>query len=278
MSLLTFKKLISLIPNHPLLTSSRVKYVRHKGHDKEYQDIIKDVLANKNQLEEYQKNQDKPIFSDCDYIVSFIGLDGAKALFWNVFKVWQVRQFENGKYYYDLEELNLFDELSYRVVIDWGKGALAWHQHYQNVDKSVLEIYPKGYIGSFPGYDQILLTYSELELLINNPDGNKDWRYALAAVSAIYLIVDKNTADEKQYIGSAYGAQGLWGRWSQYVKNGHGDNMTLVKLCEQENYQQNFTFTILKTLPKNLQEHEVIAIESLFKKKLGSRVHGLNAN
>ena len=54
--------------------------------------------------------------------------------------------------------------------------------------------------------------------------------------------------------------------------------MTLVKLCEQENYQQNFTFTILKTLPKNLQEHEVIAIERLFKKKLGYSVHGVNAN
>lgn len=113
---------------------------------------------------------------------------------------------------------------------------------------------------------------------MSNPDANKDWKHALSAVNGIYLIVDKNTSDEKQYIGSAYGVDGIWGRWSQYAKNGHGDNVTLVELCKQDDYQKNFTFTILKTLPKNLLNKEVIQVENLYKEKLGSRVHGLNAN
>lgn len=278
MSLLTFKKLMGLIPNNPLLTSSKIKFVRHKGKDKEYQDIVRDLLGNRKQLEEYQKIQDKPIFSDCDYIVSFIGLEGSKALFWNVFKVVGCKQLSGDQYEYQFEELKEYAELSYRVVIDWGKGALAWHQHYQNTDKNILEIYPQGYLGSFPGYEEILLTYSELQLLINNPEANREWKHALSAVSGIYLIVDKNTPEERQYIGSAYGSEGLWGRWSQYAKNGHGDNVTLIELCKEENYQKNFTFTILKTLPKNLSDKDVIQVESLFKTKLGSRVHGLNAN
>ena len=123
-----------------------------------------------------------------------------------------------------------------------------------------------------------MLTHSELTLLVSNPDANKDWKHALSAVNGIYLIVDKNTSDEKQYIGSAYGVDGIWGRWSQYAKNGHGDNVTLVELCKQDDYQKNFTFTILKTLPKNLLNKEVIQVENLYKEKLGSRVHGLNAN
>ena len=278
MSLLTFKNIMGLISNNPLIKSSKIKFVRHKGGDKEYLDIIKDLLGNKNKLENYQKIQDKPIFNDCEYIISFIGQEGTKALFWNVFKVLGVEKKSDTLYEYQFEEVTGFEELSYRVVIDWGKGTLAWHQHYATTDKQILEIYPQGYLGSFPGYDQLLLTHSELTLLVSNPDANKDWKHALSAVNGIYLIVDKNTSDEKQYIGSAYGVDGIWGRWSQYAKNGHGDNVTLVELCKQDDYQKNFTFTILKTLPKNLTNKEVIQVENLYKEKLGSRVHGLNAN
>lgn len=278
MSVLTFKKLIGLIPNNPLNNTNKIKFVRHKENHKDYQEIVKDILGNSDHLENYQRHQDKPVFSGCDYIVSFIGLEGSKALFWNVFKILDSHQLEDGTYHYNMEKLNLFDELAYRIVIDWGKGALAWHQHYATTDKEVLEIYPKGYLGNFPGYDAVYLTYSELQLLVNNPDANRDWKNALSAVNGIYLIVDKNTQDQKQYIGSAYGSQGIWGRWCEYASNGHGDNVNLKTLCEKENYQTHFTFAILKTLPKNLSDREVISFENLYKKKLGSRVYGLNAN
>jgi hypothetical protein len=40
----------------------------------------------------------------------------------------------------------------------------------------------------------------------------------------------------------------------------------------------NFSFTVLRTLSRSATREEVLACEALYKKKLGSRAHGLNAN
>ena len=48
----------------------------------------------------------------------------------------------------------------------------------------------------------------------------------------------------KNYIGSTYGKEGIWGRWKEYAKTGgHGNNVTLQKLYDQDNsYPNNFSF------------------------------------
>ena len=38
-------------------------------------------------LEIYQKQQETNVFKGINYIVSFIGIEGTKSLFWGVFKV-----------------------------------------------------------------------------------------------------------------------------------------------------------------------------------------------
>ena len=93
-----------------------------------------------------------------------------------------------------------------------------------------------------------------------------------------YLISDINTG--KLYVGSAYGENGIWGRWSDYVKsNGHGNNKTLKELIENENeYAKNFTFSILMLLPKTITPNEAIKKEMLYKNKLGTNSFGLNNN
>jgi len=100
----------------------------------------------------------------------------------------------------------------------------------------------------------------------------------LGAVKRIYLILDKLTGNK--YIGSAYRENGILGRWQEYVNtNGHGNNKRLKELIEKDkNYARNFQFTILMTLPKTMTSLEVIKREQLFKKKLGSRLFGLNEN
>jgi hypothetical protein len=40
----------------------------------------------------------------------------------------------------------------------------------------------------------------------------------------------------------------------------------------------NFTFSILRTVPKTLTKKEVVAVESVYKRKLGTRAFGLNEN
>ena len=94
-----------------------------------------------------KNNKETNVFKGINYIVSFIGIEGTKSLFWGVFKVKSESFLENNeyKYEYELEEVQLFNELKFRVVIDWGhpSSVRSWHQHYKDKDKDILEIRPK---------------------------------------------------------------------------------------------------------------------------------------
>ncbi len=80
-------------------------------------------------------------------------------------------------------------------------------------------------------------------------------------------------------MGSAYGAEGIFGRWAQYTRSKHGGNKRLVELLEAHPERwRRFQFSILRTLPKTMTAAEVIEVESLKKRKLGSRAFGLNRN
>ncbi|CAI3950527.1 GIY-YIG nuclease family protein [Commensalibacter communis] len=255
----------------------KIKYVRHKDSRGKDKTILQDYLK-EGVIKEYQKRQRKPVFSGLDYIIVFAGLEETKALFWSVFKVGKVTP-QSDCFYYELEEINTFQDLKFRAVIDWGKATVRWYQEVKETNKKpVIEIYPSGYVDNFPGYDDVLLSFVELERLIQNQDSNKDWYYPLSTISAVYLIYDSSTG--KQYVGSASGESGgLWGRWSNYIQTKHGGNKKLI-----ENYQQNktqhlnYVFSILLVLPKGMSKEAVIKYENLYKKKLGSRAYGLNQN
>jgi len=82
-----------------------------------------------------------------------------------------------------------------------------------------------------------------------------------------------------QYVGSAYGEEGILGRWKHYAKTAHGDNQELKRILAADPEAANrFRFTILRTLPRTLTMNEVIEHEGRYKKKLGSRAFGLNVN
>lgn len=68
-----------------------------------------------------------------------------------------------------------------------------------------------------------------------------DWHTALSSVRAIYLIVDRT--DGKQYVGSAYGEDGLLQRWSMYINTKHGYNKKMKELiCNYPERYHNFQF------------------------------------
>ncbi len=58
----------------------------------------------------------------------------------------------------------------------------------------------------------------------------ESWWAALSEVSGIYLITDKSSG--KHYIGSAYGEGGIWSRWCEYSRSGHGNNKELRSLLQ----------------------------------------------
>ena len=256
----------------PLLEGKKVKLVRHKDSRAEYRHVIKDREA----LLEYQREQAKEIFKGCDYIICFIGLERKRSVFIGVFKV-NGHNMRNGQYYYDLEPIPEFNTFVDRLVIDWGSNAISWHQWYDRQSKEVMEILPQGYIGNFPGLLDFVLEYDELKELINNPDANYEWRHHLSAINGVYLILDSSTG--MQYIGSANGNNGIWQRWSDYAASGNGGNKELVALQKNDpHHHKNFRFSVLQSLPSNITQREIVAIENLYKQKLGSRAHGLNRN
>ena len=256
-----------------ILEGKRVKLVRHKDSRAEYRDAIKD----RSKLLSYQQTQGRDVFGDCEYIISFMGLERSRSLFFGVFKVLG-SQFVDGHYLYNLQQVEAFDGLVDRLVIDWGASARAWLQWYDRQEKAVIEILPSGYIGSFPGLQDFVLEFDELKTLIDNPEANHDWNHHLSAVNGVYLILDRKTG--KQYIGSAYGHEGVWGRWKTYAATGHADNKELKKLLSTDpTYASRyFCYSILQTLPSNMTARESVEIESLYKRKLGTRAHGLNEN
>jgi hypothetical protein len=266
------QELLKLRPN--IFNDKNTKLIRHKDTRGIYD--FKDIVNNRDKLLEYQREQSKDVFN-CEYIISFIGLEHMKSLLFGIFKVNREKtEKRNNNFYYDLTEINDYVDFNERIVIDWGKSGLAWHQWYEN-EKEVIEMLPSGYIGSFPGLLNFVLDFKELEKVVKNPDSNKDWEVQLSSINGIYMILDSKSGD--LYIGSANGQKGVFGRWEGYIKTKHGGNKKLIELIEKEHlYYQNFKFSILQTLPNNITKPEIDKIESIYKEKLGTRVFGLNNN
>jgi hypothetical protein len=232
----------------------------------------------------YQCQQGRDVFGGVDYLVSFIGEEGTRSRFIGVYKVKRGRKLPQKQasvdgglfqYYYKMEEVAGFEDLIERVIIDWGKAAIKWEQLIGNL-KEVIEIQPGLHYRHFRDYFDFILDFRELQEIVNNE--YHDWKRMLTVVKGVYLIRDSKSG--KLYIGSAYGEDGIWGRWSSYVSSGgHGGNKSLLSLVrDNTGYEYNFQFSVLMLLPKSITPDEAIEKEKLFKKKLGTNTFGLNHN
>lgn len=175
--------------------------------------------------------------------------------------------------------LKVFKEYSGRALVDWGGvAALRWMQWFR-CDKKVLRI-DEGIIRMmipFTSYNDVLLSFKELKNLIETD--NVEWRDKLKAVNGIYGIADQSNG--KLYVGSAYGDEGIWGRWKVYAEtNGHGNNDMLVELLNKnKDYAwDNFQWFILETFPLDVSDDYAIHRENLYKEKFCTRMFGYNKN
>lgn len=134
----------------------------------------------------------------------------------------------------------------------------------------------------FIGYNQVRLKLAELIRIVRL--NLSDWRIALRAVSAVYMISD--TKKGGAYVGSAYGNDGLWGRWRDYASGdfvGTGGDRGLIKRIDKDNsYSQHFVFSILEVFNKNTHDKEIRKRESWWKDTLRTRKNhnncGMNEN
>lgn len=128
----------------------------------------------------------------------------------------------------------------------------------------------------FLGFDSVNIDYKTLKYIVS--DNILSWKSALSNVKGIYLIVDTYTG--KQYVGSAYGDECIWQRWSNYAKDGHGGNIELKELLKinGEDYKYNFKYSILEVCNMNLGNEYTISRENHWKEVLLTRQFGLNLN
>ncbi len=131
-------------------------------------------------------------------------------------------------------------------------------------------------MGEFPGYSSVLIRHDQLRHIVNRD--LVTWRAALKSVAGVYLITD--TTSGKHYVGSAYGTDGIWGRWMGYSANGHGDNSELRALLTERGagHAQHFQYSILEICDLLAQKSEVWTREGHWKDALCSRQFGLNSN
>ena len=277
--------LFDILKIHGFDIQTRCKMMRHQSSIRDVEEIFK-----RGHINAYQAVQSKEILN-CDYLISFIGRGRPKACFagiWRVEGFMPIKDFKiepNFPYpefyavpddiYYNLKPVGGFEDLIGRMIIDWGPSTRAWHQWLR--DKPIIEILPKGQIKPFPGYLDFTLSYADLCQMMNFTQANRAWHQMLSSIAGVYLIIDRLSG--QQYVGSAYGKDGIIGRWKQYAANGHGGNTELKRLLKSNSgYARNLQFTILRTLPSSMTAKEVIAYEQIYKGKLGTRAHGLNMN
>ena len=166
---------------------------------------------------------------------------------------------------YRLTPDDRLDDLGGRLVIAWGDGERSWIQRADNQDKAVLEIRQAFREPDFPGYARFIAPLSKVEGL------PAAWIAALRASRGIYLLTCPKTRE--QYVGSATGGDGFHGRWLSYARDGHGGNVGL-KSRDPSDYQ----VSVLEVAGSAATVEEILAIETLWKRKLQSREMGLNKN
>jgi len=211
-----------------------------------------------------------------DYIVSFAQLSGNKFLFGGVF---QITSRKSDKY--KVKYIEKYNDLIGRLILEYtgnNTRATVFRPSHIYENSKISGIYEYRFKGEpFVSFEDINHNFSAIEIIIKNI--LPDWKVALSSVSGVYLLSDQKTG--KHYVGSAYGSNGIWGRWCNYVNNYHGSNEELVELFNEKSesyFRKYFMFSILEVLSSSMPKDEVIKKESLWKRKLLSKEYGYNCN
>ena len=213
------------------------------------------------------------------YILSFCEINkNGEWLFVGIYESFGVKEIIKDKN--TGKELNIYDtelieegkEFIGKLVVGFDlkeESPSAARQRYRYLESlldkmEVLELKREEVKVEFPGYDNVNVTWRELESLIETPA----WKTALENQKAVYLIVDTKTG--KKYVGSACGDNMLLGRWRNYIANGHGGNK-LLKPLDFEYIKENFKYSILEIFKSSVDDEIIRNRESFWKEVLLTR-------
>ncbi|SEV92608.1 GIY-YIG nuclease family protein [Luteibacter sp. 329MFSha] len=233
-------------------------------------------LSDDGSFDRYQAIQGTERFSVGGSIVSFVVTPIGETIFVGVYTVDAIGVTADdtvdpllghdvtGLHSYTLSPHPALAEYRGRIVIEWGPGARAWVQR-GGMTKPVIEIRRAHTDPPYPGHDGFMHTIRDLGHV------PQTWRTVLTAAKGVYLLVSLKTG--KQYVGSATGEDGFWGRWATYAANGHGGNIGL-KLASEDDY----AVTILEVASSKASVADILASEAKWKAKLLTKLHGTNRN
>lgn len=267
------------------LDPAKVQLIRHAMNDKDFR-----ACYEKNMVKEYTVEQKKDFNKGYDYWAVFISGKGTEARFYKLYRVGAVvprclevmpkdypcpQAFETPGDYYELEYADILKEFENRLIIKWGDATRVWHQK-GTTEKEIVAI-QTSHNEKFVGYENVVLPYEKLKEVVENDVDYKLWHTALSNVKAVYLILDVKNG--QQYVGSAYGNRGLLERWECYVDTFHGNNKLMREvICDHPDRYQFFQFSILQIFSMSTPDDIIINAESLWKRKLGTKEYGMNAN
>lgn len=226
-------------------------------------------------FKEWQEHQTKKNFSR-EYILSIVYNGKDEWLFAGIFESVDVREHptKNG-YLYKTELTDVGKEYIGRAIISFKK---EFRQSYLCLERYIddfelLELNREVCKASFPGYDNVDISWKELSELIKTDS----WKTALENQKGVYLITD--THNGKRYVGSAYGDNMLLGRWRDYIKNGHGGNTELKRL-DFEYIKNHLKYSILEIFKSTTDDKIILKREKWWKDVLMTRdkKYGYNDN
>lgn len=229
----------------------------------------------------WQEYQNRRNFQ-CDTIVSLIHLHSNKWLFVGVWRIEGVAARSNPEkswFEYSTTEVSGLEHLSGRTIVEFSRNFRASYlQGSRYADQlAVAQILEdRMSMADFPGYSSVVISFDQLRHIVARD--LTAWRAALKSVAGVYLVTDGSCG--KLYVGSAYGTDGIWGRWSAYAGTLHGNNKELKELVTKmgEAHSKHFQFSILEICDIMDTQDEVLARESHWKNALRSREFGYNSN
>ena len=196
--------------------------------------------------------------------------------YWLLFHIGMVTkdlEIQNGMGY-EFEPLDDYEKYVGRVIVRFKNTVQTVIRNAESVidDCLVAEVLPDVYDHDlFPGYEKVTVKWTDLRRVLYK----QTWKTSLENQKGVYLITD--TSNGKQYVGSAYGEKMMWGRWHDYIRNGHGGNTSLRKLSF-DHIKNHFTYSILDIYKSSTNDQIIIDRESWWKEVLKSREFGYNNN
>jgi hypothetical protein len=184
---------------------------------------------------------------------------------------------------YETSERNSTEALSGRLIVQHKRQGRQSYRNAETIADELLVVELREQKVSsrvFTDFSEVRLLKSDLDLIVANQ--NDTWVDALSAVRGIYVITD--TSNGKQYVGSALGDTrrggkgGIWQRWCDYSKDGHGGNVELCRVLQEKGskHAENFQYAILEVAGSSATDDDVKVREGHWKRVLGTYDNGYN--